>query len=205
VIDSSSGEHSWNLDSLGDAEIIFDGLKVELVLRGGSPVVRPRDPNAAMLKEFSGVQTFDYNPDFRVEAQLEKTATPIEVVVGSVVQGLTHAYVSQGFLTFEYSGENYQLTAFDKSNSEDLLIYFKDDTSGKSTYSTGRSVTAYAQNDGTYIIDFNFSGNFPCAYTDFATCPIAPPENKLPFAISVGESKPPTRITYEGIKDQVSV
>ena len=56
----------------------------------------------------------------------------------------------------------------------------------------------------SYILDFNYSGNFPCAYTDFATCPVSPVENKLPIAIEAGEKKPLYRNTVEGIMSQVA-
>ena len=32
--------------------------------------------------------------------------------------------------------------------------------------------------------------NMPCAYTDFATCPLPPAENTLPFAVEAGEQMP---------------
>jgi uncharacterized protein (DUF1684 family) len=65
-------------------------------------------------------------------------------------------------------------------------------------------VTAFAQADGSYILDFNFAGNFPCSYTDFATCPVAPFENKLTIDVTAGEMKPIYRLTADGIKSQVA-
>ena len=204
VIDSSKGEHIWDLEKLGDTSFELDGIKVELAVRGGAPVVRPRDPNSEMLKAFNGVKTFQYNPEFSVIAKLEKSDAPKEVVVGSVVEGMTQAYVSPGVLVFDLQGSAHRLTAFEKAGGQDLTIYFKDATSGKSSYGTARSVTATHQADGTYLLDFNFAGNFPCAYTDFATCPLAPIENTLSVAIEAGESKPDSRNTSDGIKEQVS-
>ena len=204
VIDSSKGEHVWDLDKLGDTSFELDGIKVELAVRGGSAVVRPRDPNSEMLKSFSGVKTFDYNPEFSVVAKLELNDAPKEVVVGSIVEGMTQGYVSPGVLVFELNGETHRLIAFEKASSQDLTVYFKDATSGKTSYGTARSVTANHQPDGTFLLDFNFAGNFPCAYTDFATCPLAPVENNLKVAIEAGESKPDRRNTADGIKEQVS-
>ena len=204
VIDSSSGEHSWEIEPRGEKTFDFDGIKVELASRAGQLVVRPRDPNSPMLQAFEGVITFDYNPLFCVNARLDPNAAPKEVVVGSVVEGLTHAYISPGSLVFELAGVEYRLTAFDKANSEDLTIYFKDKTSGSVTYGTGRSVSAVHQPDGSFVLDFNYSANFPCSYTDFATCPVSPLENTLPIEIEAGEKKPLTRITFDGIKSQVS-
>ncbi len=204
VKDSSTGEHAWTIQPRAEMTFDFDEIKVELASRAGQLVVRPRDPNSPMLKSFESVLTFDYDSNFRVKATLELNNAPSEVVVGSVVEGMTHAYISPGSLVFELFGTPCKLTAFDKANSEDLTVYFKDSTSGGTTYGTGRSVIATHQADGSYILDFNFSGNFPCSYTDFATCPVAPFENKLTVEVNAGEMKPIYRVTADGIKSQVS-
>jgi uncharacterized protein (DUF1684 family) len=39
-------------------------------------------------------------------------------------------------------------------------------------------------------LDFNRASNLPCSFTDFATCPVAPPENKLTIAVEAGEKNP---------------
>ena len=43
---------------------------------------------------------------------------------------------------------------------------------------------------GRYRLDFNRAHNMPCAYTDFATCPVPPAQNTLPFAVEAGEQTP---------------
>jgi uncharacterized protein (DUF1684 family) len=204
VTDSSIGEHSWVVPQGGETVFGLDGIKVELASRGGQVVCRPRDPNSPMLKAFDGVHTPNYNPSFSFDATFISHDAPKEVVVGTVVEGMTSAYVSPGKLVFEFEGNNYELTAFEKAGSKDLVVYFKDATSGNLSYGTGRSVTATHQGNNSYILDFNYAGNFPCAYTDFATCPLAPYENNLPIAIEAGEQKPPTRNTAEGIKEQLT-
>jgi uncharacterized protein (DUF1684 family) len=44
------------------------------------------------------------------------------------------------------------------------------------------------------VVDFNRAVNLPCAYTDLATCPLPPPENRLPVAIEAGEKIPTERL-----------
>ncbi|MXX62561.1 MAG: DUF1684 domain-containing protein [Holophagales bacterium] len=41
--------------------------------------------------------------------------------------------------------------------------------------------------DGTTILDFNKAYNPPCVFTEFATCPLATPRNRLPVAVEAGE------------------
>jgi uncharacterized protein (DUF1684 family) len=44
--------------------------------------------------------------------------------------------------------------------------------------------------DGVVTLDFNRASNLPCAFTDYATCPVAPAENRLPVAVEAGEKNP---------------
>jgi uncharacterized protein (DUF1684 family) len=41
--------------------------------------------------------------------------------------------------------------------------------------------------DGRTTLDFNRAYSPPCAFNDFATCPIASPRNRLSTAINAGE------------------
>ncbi len=43
------------------------------------------------------------------------------------------------------------------------------------------------------MLDFTRAVNLPCAYTDFATCPLPPAGNRLPFAVTAGERIPVER------------
>ncbi len=47
--------------------------------------------------------------------------------------------------------------------------------------------------DGRVEVDLNRAVNLPCAYTDLATCPTPPAENRLPFAVEAGERTPTVR------------
>jgi uncharacterized protein (DUF1684 family) len=42
---------------------------------------------------------------------------------------------------------------------------------------------------GKTIIDFNKAFNPPCVFSDFATCPLPPPQNRLAIAITAGEKE----------------
>jgi uncharacterized protein (DUF1684 family) len=44
--------------------------------------------------------------------------------------------------------------------------------------------------NGLVILDFNQAINPPCAFTDYATCPIPPQENELDIEIRAGEKYP---------------
>ncbi|HEX8931659.1 MAG TPA: DUF1684 domain-containing protein, partial [Patescibacteria group bacterium] len=63
-------------------------------------------------------------------------------------------------------------------------------TSGKETYPSGRFMYADKPgDDGITVLDFNKAFNPPCAFTSYATCPLPPKQNILPFAVTAGEKK----------------
>jgi uncharacterized protein (DUF1684 family) len=71
------------------------------------------------------------------------------------------------------------------------MVLFTDATSGTTTYAANRSLELDAPDEhGNVALDFNRAVNLPCAFTDFATCPLPPAENRLPVAIEAGEKIP---------------
>ena len=68
-------------------------------------------------------------------------------------------------------------------------MILKDNTAGEYSYGGGRFLYVRRPNlDSSYcILDFNKAYNPPCAFTDFATCPLPPKENNLPIEIIAGE------------------
>jgi uncharacterized protein (DUF1684 family) len=82
------------------------------------------------------------------------------------------------------------LVAFSRLTGE-LHVLFTDATSGVTTYAGARSLSVGSPNaDETVSLDFNRAANLPCSFTDFATCPVAPPENRLAVAVEAGEKNP---------------
>ena len=41
--------------------------------------------------------------------------------------------------------------------------------------------------DSIVTLDFNQAINPPCVFTTHATCPLPPPQNRLPIAVTAGE------------------
>ena len=64
-----------------------------------------------------------------------------------------------------------------------------DGTSGKETYGAGRFIHVPFATDGKTVIDFNKAYNPPCAFNNFATCPLPPFQNRLALKVSAGEKK----------------
>src|SRR5206468_12716298 len=60
-------------------------------------------------------------------------------------------------------------------------------TAGKETYPAGRFLYSAMPRDGEVVLDFNKAYSPPCAFTDYATCPLPPPQNRLPVRVEAGE------------------
>ena len=110
------------------------------------------------------------------------------------MDGLQHVYDAPGRIEFELDGQPLSLTAFPGHSPGSLIVLFTDVTSGVTTYAANRVLELGAPGpDGRVVLDFNRATNLPCAYTDLATCPLPPPENRLSVAIEAGEKIPDER------------
>jgi uncharacterized protein (DUF1684 family) len=79
------------------------------------------------------------------------------------------------------------LDALDEGG-EDYFMIFGDETNARETYGAGRYLYVKRPGpDGKTIIDFNKAYNPPCAFTEFATCPLPPKQNVLDVEIKAGE------------------
>lgn len=109
------------------------------------------------------------------------------------VLGMTSEETAPGALVFNLMGKTYRIDPiWDMSDPEprNLFIIFRDQTSGKETYGAARYLYANRPDEhGNTVVDFNKSYNPPCVFTHFATCPLPPPQNRLPIRIEAGEKK----------------
>jgi hypothetical protein len=69
----------------------------------------------------------------------------------------------------------------------DVSVFFRDATTGRESYATGRYVDPVRQPDGRYLLDFNLCYNPACAVSEHYNCPIPPRENVLKVAVRAGE------------------
>lgn len=163
----------------------------EVARRGGHDILRPRHPDSALRQSFTGTPAYDPDPRWAVPGRYEAFATPRPTAVGAVVEGLEHVYDAVGRIDFAVDGTSYALTAFEGGAPGTLHVLFTDATSGVTTYAANRSLSVAAPDaDGNVTLDFNRATNLPCAYTDLATCPLPPAENRLPLAVEAGELIP---------------
>lgn len=164
----------------GTTKLKYDGGKGQITVigRGEKLALRVRHADAPSRLEFTGLNVFPADPDWRVQARFianpPGTTLPIVNVIGDVSD-----VPNPGYVQFEKDGRRWTLQALGDP-SKGLNLSFQDRSSGRETYGVGRYLhTGAVAADGTLSIDFNRATNPPCAYTDYATCPLPPPENRL--------------------------
>jgi uncharacterized protein (DUF1684 family) len=171
---------------VGHGETVLEAAK-----RGGRYILRPRHPQNPLLQDFKGVPTYAPDARWRVRGTFRRFAEPRPTRVGAAVEGIEHVYQAPGEVVFELDGTTHVLTAFNGHADGSLNVLFTDATSGKTTYAANRSLHVEAPGpDGSVVLDFNRAVNLPCAFTDLATCPLPPAENRLKVAIEAGEKIP---------------
>jgi uncharacterized protein (DUF1684 family) len=164
--------------------ITYRDLSFYVIPRGHRIGIRLRDRNSDVRKAFTGRIWFDYDPAYVVQAAFEAYAPGKTIPILNVL-GDTDMMPSPGRVHFTINGQSCSMDAV--AAGPNLFFNFRDKTGGKETYGAGRFLTVPGPVDGTVVIDFNKAVSPPCAFTIYATCPIAPVQNHLPVAIPAGE------------------
>lgn len=162
-------------------------LRLFIIRRGDRVAVRMRDLRSTMRREFKGLEYYPIRPGYRVEAQFTPYGTPRRLPILNVL-GQTPEMLSPGYVTFTLNGVRLRLEpVYETDEQKDLFFIFRDLTSRDTTYPAGRYLHADLPRNGTVVLDFNRAYNPPCAFTDFATCPLPPKQNHLSVRIEAGE------------------
>ena len=170
-------------------EIVFGTLSFVAIDRGGRKGLRVRDSEASTRTGFSGIERFPVDPAWRIVAEWLPLDPPFQLATGTVI-GTIEQYPAPGKAVFERGGQTFELyPVLEAPGDEQLFLIFADATSGKETYGAARFLYADMPSNGRIVLDFNKAYNPPCAFTAYATCPLAPPENRLAFRVPAGEKK----------------
>lgn len=147
--------------------------------------VRLRDLNHPNVTGFTGIERYPVNAKWKVTARMERT--PGRTIPITNILGQTSPNPAPGILVFSLEGKEYRLDAIDEGG-DDLFIIFGDSTNAVETYGAGRYLYVPKPDSTNRVtVDFNRSQNPPCAFTEFATCPLPPRQNIMDLAIRAGE------------------
>lgn len=171
-------------------DTITVGTRAFIVIqRGDRFAVRMWDTEARTRKEFSGIERFPVKSEWRIEARWEPYNPPKRMKVATVIPGYEQEYPVPGVAIFTIGGKEFRLEPVLESPEADYFFIFGDLTNRRETYAGGRYLYAKREQGGKVILDFNKCYNPPCAFTAYATCPLPPPQNKLPIRIEAGEKR----------------
>jgi uncharacterized protein len=185
---------SVELQAEGDQGPTFvegGSMRLQLLDRGGRPVLRLRDSRASTRVDFAGLDYFPFNPDWRIEARWLPHPDGRTLLVANVLGELVHE-PNPGMAEFDFDGRTFGLEAVESDGGDQLFFILADRTSGRESYGLGRFLYSDLPEDGRVVLDFNRAYNPPCAFTEYSTCPLPPPENRLDVRIEAGE------LTYRG-------
>lgn len=174
-------------DADGPPTVLRAGsLSFYLIVRGEDVGLRVKDSASPGLQAFSGIKRYPVDPAWRLVARFEGYDAPRSLDVPNVL-GKSFQEPSPGAVIFEVDGETQRIEALNGDGGE-LFLVFGDRTNGGETYGGGRFLyTDPPTADARVVVDFNRAYNPPCVFTPYATCPLPPPQNRLPFEVRAGE------------------
>jgi uncharacterized protein (DUF1684 family) len=145
---------------------------------------------------FEGLAYYPYDLAWRTIGTLISADGP-DADLSHSGEGSTR-FVKIGEVGFDIAGRHARLAVlWLDAYGGGIFIPFRDETNGTSTYGGGRYLLdtvkgADLGHEGEEIVlDFNYSYHPSCVYSHRWSCPLAPPENRLPFSVEAGERLAP--------------
>ncbi len=163
-------------------------LETERAMKNEFMARHPESPFIAGRVPFHDLRYFPPDASLRIEARLERRATPEEAYLRTNRDNQAVMRLL-GELTFSLGGRELRLRVFHAGEGVGASVFvpFRDTTSGRESYGPGRYLTLELNEADVYELDFNRAFNPYCAYTDDFECGFPPAENDLPVPIRAGE------------------
>lgn len=146
----------------------------------------------ARQASFESLRFFPYDRRYRVRSVFAAARTVTRLALATS-DGRARPASRIGTIRFVLPDGEGELAVFrlDGAGAEHLFLPFRDAAAGTETYGAGRYLEVRLLPGGLAEVDFNRAYNPDCAYGLAASCPVAPAENTLPFAVRAGEMMPP--------------
>ncbi len=169
-----------------DDVLAVNHLKFFVIRRGDRIGIRLKDNDSAGRKHFQGLSWYPVNRSWLIQAKFTAWTTPHSITFHNTI-GQEESEPSPGYVTFQKDGREFRLEP--TIDEGELFFVLRDQTSDKTTYGASRFLYTKPAQNGMVLLDFNQAENPPCAFTNYATCPLPPPQNRLALAITAGEKK----------------
>jgi uncharacterized protein (DUF1684 family) len=185
VVLNGQAARPLQFDSETDANVVrIKDLTMFPIKRGDRYGIRLKDKNSSFRREFTGLHWYPVKESARVTARF--VAAPEKLTIPNIL-GQKEQETCPGYAVFQWEG--HELRLYPTEEDGRLFYVFRDLTTGHETYPAGRFLYSDMPLDGHVVLDFNRAYNPPCAFTPYATCPLPPPQNRLPVRIEAGELK----------------
>jgi uncharacterized protein (DUF1684 family) len=165
--------------------VFFDDIRMLILKRRDQYAVRMWDPQRPDRQTAVGRVWFPPHPAARITARIERYEPPRRVLRDDIV-GIQQEAEMHAALHFDYGGVHCAPQA-ELLDDGTYYLLFKDTTAGKGSYGAGRFLVSEQPAGDEVVLDLNKLYSPPCAFTEFATCPLPQPSNVLPVAIEAGE------------------
>lgn len=179
-------------------ELLVGDVRLVVHPSGDSLMLRVRDPNGPLARDFLGFTWFPVDPQYRVVGRFIADPAAQALKVANTF-GDIDDYTSQGVVEFALHGQTLRLRPF-TTRPNRFYFVFRDASSGDETYKAARFLYSDLLADGTTVLDFNMAYNPPCAFNPYTTCPIPLPENRLPVKVLAGEKKYPVDVALPRVE-----
>jgi hypothetical protein len=175
-------------DTSGEPTMLASGsLRFYAIERVGHMGLRVRDTANPLRTHFKGLDYFPIDEHWAFHAQFHPYEPAKKVQIVNVL-GMVDTMTAPGYLAFTRDGHEWRLDALlEDPQADELFIMFADGTSGRETYGAGRFMYLELPKSGEVMLDFNKAYNPPCAFNEFATCPLPPRQNRLALRVVAGE------------------
>jgi uncharacterized protein len=174
-------------DASGTATWVeLGGLRMKVIVRGARIGVRVKDLNGPAVRAYPGPEFYPLDLNYRVTATWVPSPGKTTVDVPDVLGDVTPTPVA-GKVQFILNGHSLELTDLGGDPAKGLFFVLNDPTSKTETYPGGRFLDTDPVVNGKVVLDFNRAYSPPCSVTPYATCPLAPKENRLTVAIDAGQ------------------
>jgi uncharacterized protein (DUF1684 family) len=143
--------------------------------------------------EWAGLDWFPYDLAWRVTGTIDRDVTR-ETLESSLGSDGALRCTRIGRVHFSVGAHKASLAVYWlEGYGGGLWLPFTDLTSGVETYGGGRYLydtikgADLGVTDREVVLDFNYAYNPSCAFDPRWSCPLSPPENRLPFRVVAGE------------------
>ncbi len=172
--------------SNGATRIELGSLRMHVIKRGERLGIRVKDVQSQASRKYAGPVFFPLDANYRVSGTFIPSDGKRTVNIPNVLGDVTSTPIV-GEVHFKLNGRELTLTAHEGDAKQGLSFVISDLTSKTETYPGGRFLDTDPVVDGKVVLDFNRAYSPPCSVTPYATCPLAPKENRLAVPIPAGE------------------